>query len=102
MLAARADGQQPIEIVEVIGTTPLGGAIDLDQVASNVQVATSEDIREQRAISLAEFMNRNFGSVFVNEAQSNPLQSDLQYRGYVGSPLLGLPQGIAVYQDGVE
>ncbi|HMB74494.1 MAG TPA: TonB-dependent receptor, partial [Gammaproteobacteria bacterium] len=40
--------------------------------------------------------------VFVNEAQNNPLQPDLQYRGFVGSPLLGLPQGIAVYQDGVR
>ncbi|MDX1562605.1 MAG: TonB-dependent receptor, partial [Gammaproteobacteria bacterium] len=38
----------------------------------------------------------------VNEAQNNPLQPDVQYRGFVGSPLLGLPQGIAVYQDGVR
>jgi len=47
-------------------------------------------------------MKRNLSGVFVNEAQSNPLQPDVQYRGFVGSPLLGLPQGIAVYQDGVR
>ncbi len=47
-------------------------------------------------------MKRNLGSVFVNDAQSNPLQPDVQYRGFVGSPLLGLPQGLAVYQDGVR
>ena len=47
-------------------------------------------------------MKRSLGSVFVNEAQSNPLQPDVQYRGFVGSPLLGLPQGLAVYQDGVR
>jgi outer membrane receptor protein involved in Fe transport len=40
--------------------------------------------------------------VFVNEVQSNPLQPDVQYRGFVGSPLLGLPQGLAIYQDGVR
>ena len=53
-------------------------------------------------IELADFMRRNLESVFVNEAQSNPLQPDIQYRGFVGSPLLGLPQGLAVYQDGVR
>ena len=47
-------------------------------------------------------MKRSLGSVFVNDAQSNPLQPDVQYRGFVGSPLLGLPQGLAVYQDGVR
>jgi outer membrane receptor protein involved in Fe transport len=47
-------------------------------------------------------MKRSMGSVFVNEAQSNPLQPDIQYRGFVGSPLLGLPQGLAIYQDGVR
>ena len=47
-------------------------------------------------------MNRNLGSVTINDAQNNPLQSDLQYRGYTLSPLLGLPQGLAVYQNGVR
>jgi outer membrane receptor protein involved in Fe transport len=47
-------------------------------------------------------MRRNLGSVYVNEAQSNPLQPDVQYRGFSGSPLLGLPQGLAVYMDGVR
>jgi len=47
-------------------------------------------------------MNRNLGSVTINEAQSNPLQPDVQYRGFTLSPLLGLPQGLAVYQNGVR
>lgn len=47
-------------------------------------------------------MKRNLSGVFVNDAQDNPLQPDVQYRGFVGSPLPGLPQGIAVYQDGVR
>ena len=86
----------------MIGTTPLGGELDVRRVAANVQTATGEQIREQGALDLADFMKRSLGSVFVNEAQSNPLQPDVQYRGFVGSPLLGLPQGLAVYQDGVR
>ncbi len=92
----------PADTIEVIGTTPLGGATDPSRVAANVQTATAEEIREQGTLDLAEYMRRNFGSVFVNDAQSNPLQPDVQYRGFVGSPLLGLPQGLAVYEDAVR
>ncbi|HJR71850.1 MAG TPA: TonB-dependent receptor [Gammaproteobacteria bacterium] len=92
----------PIEVIEIIGTTPLGAELDADSIAANVQTATAEEIRERGALDLADFMRRSLGSVFVNEAQSNPLQPDVQYRGFVGSPLLGLPQGLAVYQDGVR
>jgi outer membrane receptor protein involved in Fe transport len=98
----RAEPPGGLETIDVIGTTPLGADLDADSVAGNVQTASAEQIREQGALDLAEFMKRNLGSVFVNDAQSNPLQPDIQYRGFVGSPLLGLPQGLAVYQDGMR
>jgi outer membrane receptor protein involved in Fe transport len=99
---ALAQGTSPIEVIEIIGTTPLGAQLDADAIAANVQTATAEELREQGALDLADFMRRSLGGVFVNESQSNPLQPDVQYRGFVGSPLLGLPQGLAVYQDGVR
>jgi outer membrane receptor protein involved in Fe transport len=99
---AHAQQASAPDTIEVIGTTPLGTDLDADRVAANVQTATADDIRERGALDLADFMRRSLGSVFVNDAQSNPLQPDIQYRGFVGSPLLGLPQGLAVYQDGVR
>ena len=95
-------GQQLLETVEVVGTTPLGMGLDADRIASNTQVATSEDLRERGALDLTDFINRTFTSISINEAQNNPLQPDIRYRGFVGSPLLGLPQGIAVYQYAVR
>jgi outer membrane receptor protein involved in Fe transport len=88
------------ETIDVIGVTPLG--TDTNRSTSNAQTATADQIREQGALDLSDFMRRNLGSVFVNEAQSNPLQPDLQFRGFVGSPLLGMSQGLAVYQNGVR
>ena len=38
----------------------------------------------------------------VNEVQGNPFQTDINYRGYTASPLLGTPQGLSVYMDGVR
>ena len=40
-------GQQLLETVEVVGTTPLGLGLDVDRIASNTQIATSEDLRER-------------------------------------------------------
>ena len=100
--AVTAAAQEPTEIVEVVGRTPLGARADVDAIAANVQSASREVIERQRPLDLSQFMQRNLGGVFINEAQGNPLQPDLQYRGFVGSPLLGLPQAIAVYQDGVR
>src|SRR5690606_18691752 len=88
-LRAQPQGQAVEEEIEVVGTTPLGALLDADRVASNVQRATAEDLERSAALDLADFMRRNLSSVFVNEAQNNPLQPDLQYRGFVGSPLLG-------------
>src|SRR5688572_27575176 len=101
-VAALAQSPTQVEVIDVIGATPLGGELETSRIAANVQTASAAELRDQGALDLADFMKRSMGSVFVNEAQSNPLQPDVQYRGFVGSPLLGLPQGLAIYQDGVR
>lgn len=100
-VAQEPDGG-PMETIEVVGTAPLSLGQDVEGVSSNIQAVTSEEIAAQHTLDFADFIKRNLASVFVNEAQSNPLQPDVQYRGFVGSPLLGLPQGLAVYQDAVR
>ena len=87
-----------IEVVDVVA--PL--AVDDAEAAANMLAASGEALAAGREIALADHLARNLPSVFVNEAQGNPLQPDLRYRGFVGSPLLGLPQGLAVYVDGAR
>lgn len=94
---------ETLEEVIVIGVTPSHGAsLPVEKIPYNVQAATSEDIERSESLDLSDFLNRNLGSVTLNEAQNNPLQPDLQYRGFTASPLLGLAQGLAVYQNGVR
>jgi iron complex outermembrane recepter protein len=89
--------------VEVIGVTPLPGfGVPAAEIPSNVQAVTGEEIARQRSISLPDFMNERLSGVNVNENQSNPFQPDVSYRGFSASPLLGTPQGLSVYQDGVR
>ena len=91
------------EVIRVIGVSPTHGAsLPEKLIPFRVQTATSEDLERAQSLNVTDFLNENLGSVTVNEAQNNPLQSDVQYRGYTLSPLLGLPQGLAVYQNGVR
>src|SRR6266508_2570369 len=89
--------------VEVIGVTPLPGfGVSAEQIPANVQAVTGAEISRQQPITLPEFMNQRLPGVNVNEMQGNPFQPDVSYRGFTASPLLGTPQGISVYQDGVR
>src|SRR5690606_33411585 len=107
LLALPSHAQQRDEITfdEIIVTvTPIGGATGLreEQIPYNIQSAFSDDIDIMQPLHIGDFLNRSMGSVSVNDAQNNPLQPDISYRGFTASPLLGLAQGIAVYQNGVR
>jgi iron complex outermembrane recepter protein len=47
-------------------------------------------------------LNSQLGSVNVNDDLADPFQPDILYRGFEASPVLGTPQGLAVYQNGVR
>lgn len=103
MSTSAAQETEEIEEIEVIGITPTHGVgVPEDVIPTNVQRSTSNDLDRSQSLDLTDFMNRYLGSLNINAAQNNPLQPDVQYRGFTGSPLLGLSQGIAVYQDGVR
>jgi outer membrane receptor protein involved in Fe transport len=89
--------------VDVVAATPLAGTdLTRDQVAGPVQTATAADIENSGALELGDFMNRQLNGVYLNEMQGNPFQPDVNFRGYTASPLLGTPEGISVYLDGVR
>uniref|UniRef100_Q47H97 TonB-dependent receptor n=1 Tax=Dechloromonas aromatica (strain RCB) TaxID=159087 RepID=Q47H97_DECAR len=89
--------------VEVIGSTPLSGiGVPRQQLPSNVQSISDDQLEALEALNLPEFMVRALPAVTVNEIQGNPYQVDVNYRGFTASPLLGTPQGLSVYVDGVR
>ncbi len=89
--------------VDVIASTPLPG-VDLEpnEIPAPAQAATRRDIEQSGALDLSDFLNRRLGGAHVNEIQGNPFQPDVNYRGYTASPLLGTPQGLSIYMDGVR
>jgi iron complex outermembrane recepter protein len=91
--------------INVVGVLPApGSGIPLNQVPSNVQTLSAKQIENDptHSQSLPDVMNSYLGSVSLSDTEGNPFQQDLTFRGYTSSPVLGTPQGLAVYQDGVR
>lgn len=104
--AARGETQvAAIELapIEVVATTPVGGLdLPLRLTPANAQVLRLDSKDKLPASDLASMLQSGLGGVGLAPAQGNPYQNDLYFRGFVASPLLGLPQGLSVYLDGVR
>lgn len=101
---ARAGDPEPPRYETVVtATTPLhGSGLPREEVPANVQTVTAAQLAAQHSLDLSAYLGDAVGSVHVNDVQNSPLQPDLQYRGFLASPLLGAPQGLSMYLDGVR
>ncbi len=103
MTSIAAESTIELDEVEVISTTPLQGVgLPIERIPAAVQTIKSKDLEQQKSTTIADFMNDNLTGVSVNATQNNPFQPDILFRGFTASPLLGTPQGLSVFQDGVR
>jgi len=94
---------QELKEITVIGNTPLQGlGLPLNQMPANVQTADAADMQRQQTLDLADYLNNNFSGINVSGSAGNPFQLDINYHGFSASPLLGTPEGLSVYVDGVR
>jgi len=92
-----------VDSIEVYSPTSLPSiGLPIKDVPFAVQTATGEEIREQPGVSIADYMVNNLEGVTVNEVGGNPYQLEINYRGYNATPVLGNPQGLSIYVDGVR
>jgi len=89
--------------IDVIAQTPLpGSAIARDKTPADTQTLSPPDFAGEKSWSLPEALLLRVPGVTLNDVTGNPFQPDLQYRGFTASPVLGTPQGLAIYQNGVR
>ncbi|MEO8835122.1 MAG: TonB-dependent receptor [Caldimonas sp.] len=101
--AQRAPASQTLPAVEVIGTTPLAETgTALNQIPANVTTLRSGALAPRRALDLSDALNQGVGAASLGDTTGNPFQPDFSYRGFAASPVLGTPQGISVFVDGVR
>jgi len=99
--ADTADNQQ-LQTVVVTATAIPGTSIDIDKIPGNVQILSADDLTREGSASLTSALSSNLSSVNINDDLDDPFQPDILYRGFEASPVLGTPQGLAVYQNGVR
>ena len=89
--------------LEVIGTTPVPGlGVTIDEISNKATITNSDKIHETQSINMTEVLESQAPSLIIGDVQNNPYQPNLYYRGFISSPLLGAPQGLSVFQDGVR
>lgn len=115
MLAVDVDSDSPVlrqitlsvqsfaTTITVFSAAPIGVARQSrDQMPVPIQGLAEKNLRDSNALDLADLMNKRLTSVYINENAGSPFQPDINYRGYTASPLLGTPEGLSVYVDGVR
>jgi outer membrane receptor protein involved in Fe transport len=89
--------------VRVYPTTPIAGAaIDVDKVPASVNIVDTREIERTSSLNITDALQQNVPGIVTNEVAGNPFQPDVQFRGFVASPVAGTPQGLAVYQNGAR
>src|SRR6202140_1832598 len=84
-------------------TTPISGAgIDPQKVPASVNIVDAGQIKQTGSLNVSDALQKYVPGIVVNEVAGNPFQPNVQFRGFVASPVTGTPQGLAVYQNGVR
>ena len=78
------------------------GAVELDKIPSNVQTVPASAFEYAKSPDLLQSLVQSLPGVSLSDQTGNEFQLDLNYRGFSASPVIGTPQGIAVYQNGVR
>src|SRR5580692_464815 len=92
-----------IPTVMVYPTSPLSsGDVEADKVPAAVTVIDSSRIKTTGSLNISDALVKYVPGISVNEVAGNPFQPNVQFRGFVASPVSGTPQGLAVYQNGVR
>jgi len=95
-------GTGGIDSGSVLMSPVSGSAIPIGKFPGGVGRADSSDIQRSGDTYVPDVLQQTVPGVILEDAQGNVFQKNLQYRGFDSSPVNGVPQGLAVYQNGVR
>ena len=83
--------------------TPIAGTgIDVDKVPAAINAVGAAQIARTDSLNIADALQQHVPGLIISDTTGNPFQPDVQFRGFVASPVAGTPQGLAVYQNGMR
>jgi len=94
-----------VQRVLVYPTAPTPQArvgIDVDKVPAAINAVGAGQIARTDSFDIGVALQQHVPGVILSDTTGNPFQPDVQFRGFVASPVAGTPQGLAVYQNGMR
>lgn len=89
--------------IYVYPTAPgTGRGLEADKVPSAINAVDANQIKRTGSLNVTDALRDNIAGVSISEVTGNPFQPNVEFRGFVASPVTGTPQGLAVYQNGVR
>jgi outer membrane receptor protein involved in Fe transport len=87
-----------------VPVSPVPGAtIPLAKVPGGVSVLQGSDFARTNYVdTIQDTLAQRVPGVIIGDLQGNTFQTNIQFRGFEASPVNGVPQGLAVYQNGVR
>jgi iron complex outermembrane receptor protein len=76
--------------------------MDVDKVSAAVNAVGAGQIARTGSLNIADALQQQVPGIIISDTTGNPFMPDIQFRGFVASPVAGTPQGLAVYQNGVR
>ncbi|GEP09032.1 TonB-dependent receptor [Methylobacterium gnaphalii] len=101
--APQAGAEQTVPPALPADTRLRGGAQPLYKIPSTVESVTASAIEQDTGtFNAVATLARVTPGLNLSDAQGNNNRVDVNYRGFQASPVQGVPQGLAVYQNGVR
>ncbi len=98
-----SEAAAPTTAQTLVKMSPVGGSeIPIEKVPGGVSTVSSSDVARDGSGIIENTLESRVPGVIVTDLQGNEFQTNIQYRGFESSPLNGVPQGLAVYQNGVR
>lgn len=102
-IAPATHATDEVSPVVVTAPTPLAGArIDVAKAPFAVATLGEADLAGDDGARTAGALAARLGGVNIDDNLDDAFQPDILFRGFEASPVLGTPQGLAVYQNGVR
>jgi outer membrane receptor protein involved in Fe transport len=91
--------------LQVYPTTPASTpstALAVDKVPSSINFVNTPEIQRTNSLNVMDALQQSVAGINISNVSGNEFQANIEFRGFVASPVSGTPQGLAVYQNGVR
>jgi iron complex outermembrane recepter protein len=101
--AESAEAAALADLAQGVPMSPVQGSeIPLDKVPAAVGQVTSGEIARTGSPAIEEAIQQQVPGAIVTDTNGNQFSTSVEFRGFTASPIEGVPQGLAVYQNGVR